>query len=281
MYPSDTVSGMLPALDPVEIGIFVLGSLASLGLLVYGVGELRLATYVLRSRPDGVLETTDGGPVELRGTAEPAVGTVRSPFTRTPCLAYEYVVEEERESKHGTDWTTIASGDEYLPFYLDDGSASVLIEPPGADFRLREDDRIDVDGGTEPPEPIADFIARTDDVDCQNTALDLRVFELKTGNDRRFRERRLEVGEAVHALGTARYDTTVSSGAGQVNAAVGIGPDAIGSSLSRRLRHRLLGYPFVVSDGTERGLGLRAGATGIASVAAGALAALTVVAIVV
>ena len=280
MCRSDTVSRMLPALDPIAIGILVLGSLASLGLLLYGVAELRLANYVLRSEPDSVLETTRGGPVELRGTAAPAVGTVRSPFTETPCLAYEYVVEEERESKNGADWTTVASGDEYRPFYLDDGSGSVLIEPPGADFRLEEDARIDVDGGTEPPAPIADFIARTDDVDCQNTSLDLRVFELETGNDRRFRERRLEVGAEVHVLGTARYDTTVSRKAGQVNAAVGAGEAATDARLGRRLRHRLLGYPFVVSDRTERGLGLRAGAIGLASIAAAALAAVTVVAIV-
>lgn len=270
--------------DPVSLGILAIAAAVALGCLAYGVAELRLANAVLRSRPDSVLETTDGGPVELRGTAEPASGVVRSPFTETPCLAYEYVVEEKRQSnsKHGTstNWVTIASGDEYVPFSLDDGSDSVLIEPPGADFRLGEDDRIDVDGGTAPPDPIANFIERTDDVDCQNDSLDLRLFELKTGRDRRFRERRLDVGAAVHVLGTARYDTTVSRSAGQVNAAVGLDEAARAGSRWLRLRHRVFGQPFVISDSTERALGLRAGAIGIGAVLIGAIALVVAIAVV-
>ncbi|RKD98275.1 GIDE domain-containing protein [Halopiger aswanensis] len=265
--------------DPFVLALLALAAVVSLVALGYGIAELRLAVLVLRSRPSAVLETPGGGPVELRGTAKPVGGVLRSPFTETPCLAYEYVVEEERDSKNGRHWTTVASGDEYLPFRLDDGSGSVLIEPPGADFRLATDARIEVDGGTEPPAPIARFIDRTEDLDSENTSIDLRVFELRTGRDRRFVERRLEPGETVHVLGTARYDPSASSAAGDVNAAVGIDERALSPSRWLRLRHRLFGHPFVIAEGSERWLGLRAGAVGLASILGGVAALGFVVAV--
>ncbi|AEH36760.1 GIDE domain-containing protein [Halopiger xanaduensis] len=263
---------MVPPLDPFALGLLALAVAVSMVALGYGIAELRLAVLVFRSQPDSVLETPGGGPVELRGTAEPAGGVLRAPFTEAPCLAYEYVVEEERDSKNGRHWATIASGDEYVPFRLDDGSGSVLIEPPGADFRLATDDRIEVDGGTEPPAPIARFIDRTEAVDSENTSIDLHVFELRTGRDRRFVERRLEPGETVHVLGTARYDPSPSRAAGDVNAAVGIDERALSASRWLRLRHRLFGHPFVISDSSERWLGVRAGAVGLAATLVGVAA---------
>lgn len=255
-----------PVPTPLAAGILALVAAASLVSLAYGLGELRLAYHVLRSEPESTLDATDGGPIELRGTARSAGRTVRSPFTDARCLVCEYEVREEHNTQNGKSWRTIDSGTEYAPFLLEDGSGSVLIEPPGADVRLEASDRIDVKGGTEPPERIRRYIDETEDVDDQNTAVDLRVFELTTGRDRRFVERRLEAGEEAHVLGTARYDTTVSRTAGQVNAAVGIDERALSSSLPARVRHRLFGYPFVISDRSERGLGLRAGAAGVAAV---------------
>lgn len=255
----------IPA-DPFALAILGLAALIAAVLVLYGARELRLASQVLRSRPDSVLDATGGGPVELRGRAEPAGKALRAPFTGTPCLAYEYEVEEERSTKNGTTWRAIDSGDRYVPFLLDDGSGKILVEPPGASVRLSRDAHITVEGGTEPPERIARYIEATEDVDCQNTALDLRLFELKTGTDRRFTERRLDVGEEVHVLGTARYDTTVSRTSGQVNAAVGLDEAARSSGRWARLRRRLFGYPFVVSDRSERDLGVLAALFGIGAV---------------
>lgn len=266
---------VVPPIGPVGLAALALLAAVLVAVVCYGLAELRLAYYVLRSEPNSALDATRGGPIELRGTATRAGGLLRSPFTETPCLAYEYAVEEERQSKNGRSWTTIASGDEAVRFRLDDGSASVLIEPPGADFRLEEHARIDVDGGTAPPDPIRRFVDRTPDVDCQNTSLDLRLFELRTGKDRRFRERILEPGEDVHVLGTARYEPDTSRAAGSVNAAVGIDEQVLSDSHWLRLRHQLFGYPFVISDHTERALGTHAGLRGAAALGA-AVAAIAI-----
>ncbi|WP_255168636.1 E3 ubiquitin ligase family protein [Natrononativus amylolyticus] len=258
---------MVTSPDPVAVALLAVIGLVALFPLLYGVRELRLANHVLRSRPHSVLEATNGGPVELRGTAEPAGRTLRGPLSGARCLAYEYEVREKRQSKNGHSWKTIDSGEARVPFRLNDGSGSVLIEPPGADVRLHGGDRLDVDGGTAPPDSIQAFIDENEAVDCQNSAIDLRLFELRTGTDRRFVERRLEIGEEVHVLGTARHDTTVATATGQVNAAVGVGEAALSSSPVTRLWYRLNGYPFVISDRSERGLGLRAGAAGLGVIA--------------
>lgn len=253
---------------PFEIALLAIAALAWIVCLGFGIRELQLANHVLRSRPNSVVEAPGGGPVELRGTAEPVGRALRSPFAETACVAYEYEVEEERNTKNGRTWATIHSGERYVPFRLNDGSGSVLIEPPGADFRFTTERRLEVDGGDAPPEPIRRFIAETEAVDDQERSVDLRLFELRTGKDRRFVERRLDVGETAHVLGTARYDST-SKKAGDVNAAVGIGEAALSERRSVRIRHRLFGYPFVISDRSERAIGLRALAFGVTAIAAG------------
>lgn len=258
--------------NPFALVILTLAGVFALVCLFYGFRELQLANHVLRSRPNSVLETTRGGPVELRGVAKPVDGVVlRSPFTDTPCLAYEYEVEEEYSTKNGTSWRTIDSGDRYLPFRLEDDSGSVLVEPPRASYRLALAERIKVDGGKTPPAQIQRFIDATDDVDCENSSLDLGVFELRTGSNRRFLERRLDVGEEVHVLGTARHDTTVSRSAGEVNAVVGVGDATFDDDRWVRLRHRLFGYPFIVSDQSERSLGLKAAALGTGAIVVGVI----------
>lgn len=250
-------------------GALALASVFALVAVGYGASELRVAIHLLRSQPGSVLDATDSGPIELRGEARPADGTIEAPFSGADCLVCVYEVEEYRSSGKSSSWQTIDSGEEYVPFLLGEDSASVLIEPPGADFRLSRDDRIEIDGGTRPPERIARYIDEDEDIDSQNTSINLRVFELKTGNDRRFTEHRLDPGREAHVLGTARHDTTVATRSGQVNAAIGIDPAAIDPSRWARLRHRVFGYPFLISDRSERWLGLAAAFVGTGSILAG------------
>lgn len=253
-----------------QVVVAILGLLVvvCLALLVYGVLELRLAWRVLRENPDSVLNAPNGGSVELVGTAEPGEKTLASPFTDTECLLYEYEVDEERHSNQGRSWATIASGTRLLPFRLEDDTGSVLVEPAGADLRLGRESTIRVDGGERPPEAIAGFIERDDRVDDQDRSIDLKLFEVQTGKDRRYVERRLDVGETVHVLGTARFDTSAARGSGHVNAVVGIDPDVLELGRVRWYLRRLLGPPFVISDTGERGtvgaLATLGGALGLA-----------------
>lgn len=157
-----------------------------------------------------------------------------------------------------------------MPFRLADETGRVHVDPAGADLSLSSERAIDVEGGTEPPERIARYIRTDDRVDDQNRRLDLRLFELKTGRDRKFVERRLDVGGPVHVLGVARYDPDAATASRDVNAVVGAPSTAASPNRWRRLRTRLFGPRFVISDTTERGAGLRVAVPGLAATVAGA-----------
>lgn len=224
-------------------------------MIWYGGRELVLAYRILTNDPNDVMSLGDGGPVEVEGTAQPERGTVTSPFTGTECLAYEYVVKEERSSKNGRHWETIDSGRNHTPFRIEDETASALVDPRAADFRFSAERSIDVRGGTRPPERVVEFIRRNDDVDSEERSLDLKVVELNTGKDRKYIERRLEPGESVHILGEARYDASAGHDAGEVNVVIGHGEDT----------------RFLVSDTDERGATLRVAWKGLPFVVAGVL----------
>jgi hypothetical protein len=88
------------------------------------------------------------GLVELKGTAESA-SPLASFLAEQPCVEYEWSVEEHwsrtvtetvtdsdghthTRTRHESGWTTVASGGEMIPFYLQDDCGVVLIRPEGA-----------------------------------------------------------------------------------------------------------------------------------------------------
>jgi hypothetical protein len=218
-------------------------------LAAYGLQSLRTAYRVYTREPDDVMVAPSGGPVELEGTARPAKGTIESPFTGTDCLLCEYEIEEYGSGEGFGNWTTIDEDRIVVPFLVDDGTGTVLVEPAGVQTTISREARIEVDGGTEPPSRIRQFVEGDPDLHSENRNLDLSVIELTTGTDRRYTERRLDPGESVHVLGHARYGRDGLDYAGSVNATVGprLPGDDDGSILSR-LRDRFVARTFVISD---------------------------------
>ncbi|SIR25489.1 E3 Ubiquitin ligase [Haladaptatus litoreus] len=227
---------------PLALAIFCISSLVGTVMFWYGTKDLRTAYRILTNDPNDVQSLGDGAPVEVEGTAQAESGVLQSPFTGTDCLAYEYEVQEERNSKNGRHWRTIDSGRNHVPFRIEDETASALVDPRGADFRFKSERSIDVRGGNKPPERVREFIAANKDVDSEDRTLDLKLFELKTGKDRKYIEKRLDLGESVHVLGEARYDSMAGSEAGEVNIVIGHGENA---------------PRFLVSDADERGAAWR------------------------
>ncbi|WP_049926325.1 GIDE domain-containing protein [Halopiger goleimassiliensis] len=208
----------------------MIGALLAVGgiaCLAYGAWNLRPAYHVYRGETDDVVsvERVDG-PVELEGTATELAGTVEAPLTGTPCLAYEYEVEEHQSSGKNSSWNTVDSGSAAVPFRLEDETASVRVEPAGADFALTTDERIDVDGGEPEPEPVRRFLETESDLESENRSLDLAVVEIATGNDRRYYERRLDPGGEVYVLGQTTYDVEARETMRDISAVVEDGPES-------------------------------------------------------
>ncbi|WP_293030194.1 GIDE domain-containing protein [Natronococcus sp.] len=216
--------------------LLVLGGLVALGI---GCLKLQPAYHVYRGETDDVVAVERAeGPVELEGTASPIDDPLRAPITGTDALAYEYEVEEYRSSGKNSSWKTVDEGQDATSFRLEDETASVRVEPAGAELALSTDTTIEVDGGEPEPEPIREFLAHESDLESENTSLDLKVVELATGNDRRYHERRLEPGDEAYVLGQSSYDVDARETMRDVSAVVGDGD----------------GTPaFVVSDSSQDG----------------------------
>ena len=197
------------------------GGLLALGFVVREIGAIR---QVLGPSTDVFsLATGTTGPVSISGTAMQYEDSLVSPFTGTECLALAYEVDERRSTDKGTTWVEIDSGRAAVPFLLEDETASVLVDPSTVRLGLDTSTTIEVDGGDRPPERIQEFIDRTDDVDSEERTWDLKIIELKVGDDRRYIEHRLDPGESVTVFGEVSSESGVSTRSGQVNAVLKAG----------------------------------------------------------
>ena len=78
----------------------------------------------------------------MTGVARRADGAPTAPFTGRDCLAYGWHVEAVAVER-GPDGArfrrdVVDRGREVAPFLVDDGTGTVLVDPPGADLRLAE-----------------------------------------------------------------------------------------------------------------------------------------------
>lgn len=217
---------------------------ASLG---YGAWRLRPVYHILTNDPIAVRDLVyHSGPAEIEGTAVPADSgtTVRAPFTDITCLAYEYEVQEYRSSGQSSYWKTLEEGENATPFFVEDDTGTVQVDPGGAELHF-DSHTIEVPRGEEPPETVARHINQSEAVDAQHDrTLDLVVTELTIGNDQRFVERRLDVGESVYVYGDVERAPAGEWGSGLVDALLTRGEEA---------------GILVISDTSERGTAWRVG----------------------
>jgi hypothetical protein len=102
--------------------------------------------------------------VELNGLAVGPYTTV-APITARPCYYYRTLVWEWRQSGKNKQWVKVAAECMHVPFFLDDNSGKVLVDPRGADLDLHRDfeqEFCDSFFTTKPeaPENVRSFLSR-------------------------------------------------------------------------------------------------------------------------
>lgn len=233
----------------ISVAFVAVGGYLALG----GLRHTSLALRLLRTSQIPVRELMEGTgrQVSLVGIAEsttdgdPLVG----PFSGRPSLVVGYEVKEERTSHDANTnttrrtWRTIDEGWAGVPFVLDDGTASVRVDPTDASYSIRLDESTRVAGGRTPPERIQSFIETNGRVDSEAGGFDVGPVRLSTGRDRRYIEYRLEPGDEVCVLGTPR----ASRGeVGHVNAVVDSGsPFVVVDAAPRSAAVRIVGESLV------------------------------------
>jgi len=130
------------------------------------------------------------GAVQVNGAAA-GPHTMPAPISGNLCFLYRTTVWQKTEDTK--KWRRIADETLHVPFFVDDSTGQLLIEPLGADLDLRRDLREEysasffVRNGNEIPPRVAAFLSR---------------HGISRNSDLRIEERSIKPGDALFAAGT-------------------------------------------------------------------------------
>src|SRR5579863_3101333 len=115
----------------------MVGFCAGIGLFVYGFRLLQRRRLILDT-PFSKIRSASVGMVEISGLA---VGpyTMIAPITARPCYYYRTLVWEWKQSGKNKQWVKVAGECMHVPFFVDDNTGRMLVDPRGADLDLHCD----------------------------------------------------------------------------------------------------------------------------------------------
>src|SRR5439155_16984797 len=119
---------------------------------------------LILNAPASNIHEASAGLVEIRGQA---VGpyVVCSPLKQIDCYHYHSIAWELKQQGKNSEWIKVAEETLHVPFYVDDGSGKVLVDPRSAEMDLHRDlqqeyHRSVLFNGPEMPGCVAGFLAR-------------------------------------------------------------------------------------------------------------------------
>lgn len=138
---------------------------AAVGVYFFYRGFRLLARRrLILNTPTSKIRSASIGLVEVTGLA---IGpyTVPAPITGVPCYYYRTTAWQLKQSGKNKEWEKVAEESLHLPFYLDDNTGRLLIDPQGAELDIHCDFREEFSDSlfsTRPDVPpnVAGFLAR-------------------------------------------------------------------------------------------------------------------------
>jgi hypothetical protein len=114
-----------------------IGFCAGIGLFFYGFRLLQRRRLILDT-PFSKIRSASLSMVEVSGLA---VGpyTMTAPITQRPCYYYRTVVWEYKTRGDSKQWVKVAGECMHVPFFVDDNTSRLLVDPRGADLDLHRD----------------------------------------------------------------------------------------------------------------------------------------------
>jgi hypothetical protein len=133
------VADLLFALNQLTL-FAVVGIAGGLYLFVRGF-RLLARKRLLLNTPTSKVRSASLGLVEVSGVATGPY-TIPTPIAGRPCFLYRTAVWQEN-SDSSREWKKVAEETLHVPFFLDDDTGQLLIEPMGAELDLHRDFRQD------------------------------------------------------------------------------------------------------------------------------------------
>ncbi len=129
---------ILRASDPTGLLVWCgIGFCAGIGLFFYGFQLLQRRRLILDT-PFSKIRSASMGMVEVSGLAAGPY-TMIAPITARPCYYYRTLVWEYKQRGKNKEWVKVAGECMHVPFFVDDNTGRLLVDPRGADLDLHRD----------------------------------------------------------------------------------------------------------------------------------------------
>ena len=131
--------------------------------LFYRGFRLLAQRRLIENTPTSKIRSAAVGLVELNGLAE-GPRTIKAPITSLNSYLYRSLVWEWIQSGKSGHWEKVVDEQLHVPFYLNDNSGRILIEPEGAELDIHRDFHEEyhtaIFGGSGVPSNVGSFLAR-------------------------------------------------------------------------------------------------------------------------
>ena len=120
-------------------GIFlaVVGTLVGAYLFYRGFRLLQRKRLILDT-PASKIRSAAMGLVEINGLAEGPY-TMMAPITGVPCYYFRTTAWQWQQRGKNSEWVKVADESLHVPFFLDDNTGRVLVDPQGAEMDIHRD----------------------------------------------------------------------------------------------------------------------------------------------
>ena len=153
--------------EAAELEVLLFVALAFVGglLVIYWGFQTYQFGRIIRDTPPEPIQSVAMGRTEISGEIQPATRVYDQPFTPGQCVYGELEVEEYRDTAdddNEKEWTTVQTDSFSTPFYIDDGTGEMLVDPDEDTIYEISGDHsvtVEVDGGEPPPGPVQAFLA--------------------------------------------------------------------------------------------------------------------------
>ncbi len=115
----------------------MLGAGAGVYLFCHGFQLLQRKRLIMNT-PSSRIRSAAIGLVEVSGLATGPYSLI-APITGVPCYFYRTIVWQWKRRGKSSSWVKEADESMHVPFYLDDSTARVLVNPQGAELEIHRD----------------------------------------------------------------------------------------------------------------------------------------------
>jgi hypothetical protein len=139
------------------------GCVTGVFLFYRGFRNLQRRRLILDT-PASKIRSASLGLVEVSGLAAGPY-TIPAPVTGAPCYYHRTIAWQFKQAGKNKEWQKVAEETMHLPFFLDDNTGKVLVDPNGAEMDIHRDFHEEYDGSffgsnDDVPVNVANFLAR-------------------------------------------------------------------------------------------------------------------------